>query len=160
MSEAAGSQEGEAETREIEAIAQALDEWYAVLGRQFGPLSRPQRRMLRLLDTEQAVRVGNLAEILGLTTAGTTRMLDKLEASGYAIRTRDPRSDQRQVYVTLTPQGKVAREEADAAFLAQVQATLCVLDEHERTTLATLLHTIQTRTSAQTPTSDNRIARK
>ncbi len=150
-------QESQAETHEIETIAQALDAWYSTLGRQFGPLSRAQRRMLRLLDTEQSVRVGNLAELLGLTTAGTTRMLDKLEASGYAVRLRDPYSDLRQVYVTLTAQGKAARDAADAAFLTQVQATLRVLDTHERATLATLLQRIQTRTSAQTPAIDDHI---
>ena len=47
------------------AIAYALDEWYTLLGRQFGPLSRPQRRMLRLLDEQKGVRVGEIAEALG-----------------------------------------------------------------------------------------------
>src|SRR5579862_9435493 len=124
----------EADMPDVVAIAHALDEWYTLLGRQFGPLSRPQRRMLRLLDEEQTVRVGDLAEVLGLTTAGTTRMLDKLEALGYARRARVPQSDQRQVYATLTPAGKQALLVADRIFLERVQATLLVLDEEERAT--------------------------
>ncbi len=135
----------EADTPDVVAIAHALDEWYALLGRQFGPLSRPQRRMLRLLDEEQTVRVGDLAEVLGLTTAGTTRMLDKLEALGYARRARVPQSDQRQVYATLTPAGKQALLVADRIFLERVQATLLVLDEEERATLASLLRTMSER---------------
>ena len=135
----------EADAPDAVAIAHALDEWYALLGRQFGPLSRPQRRMLRLLDEEQAVRVGDLAEALGLTTAGTTRMLDKLEALGYARRARVPQSDQRQVYVTLTPSGKQALQVADSVFLERVQATLFALDEEERATLARLLRAMNER---------------
>ncbi|MGH2508436.1 MAG: MarR family winged helix-turn-helix transcriptional regulator, partial [Ktedonobacteraceae bacterium] len=125
----------EADACEMSSIAQGLDEWYTLLGRQFGPLSRPQRRMLRLLNREQGVRVGDLGEALGLTTAGTTRMLDKLEMLGYATRAREQLTDQRHVYVTLTASGKQALQDADTVFLARVQATLNVLDRTERTTL-------------------------
>ena len=138
-----------AETREIVAIAHALDDWYTLLGRQFGPLSRPQRRTLLLLDLERGVRVGDLGETLGLTTAGTTRMLDKLETLGYAARSRDQANDQRQVYVTLTAAGKQALESAEAVFLARVQSTLNTLDETERATLAHLLRELNKRASAQ-----------
>ena len=127
------------------AIAHILDEMHTLLGRQFGPLSRPQRRMLHLLDEEKTVRVGNLADILGVTTAGTTRMLDKLESLGYARRTRDPQSDQRQVYVTLTSAGRQAVQAADTVFLERVQAALLVLDEEERRTLARLLRAMSER---------------
>jgi DNA-binding MarR family transcriptional regulator len=132
----------EAHLPDIVTIAHALDDWNTLLGRQFGPLSRPQRRMLQHLHTEQAVRVSDLGEKLELTTAGTTRMLDKLEALGYAARTRDPHSDQRQVYVTLTERGKQVLTEANEAFLVRVRETLSVLDENERATLARLLRTI------------------
>jgi len=137
----------ESDGNDFTAIARALDDWYTLLGRQFGPLSRPQRRMLRLLNLEKVVRVGDLAEALGLTTAGATRMLDKLTGLGYALRTRDPLSDQRQVYVTLTEAGQQALIAADAVFLARVQATLSVLDEAERATLARLLRRMREHTS-------------
>jgi DNA-binding MarR family transcriptional regulator len=135
----------EASTPDAVAIAHALDEWNTLLGRQFGPLSRPQRRMLHLLDEKKAVRVGDLAETLGLTTAGTTRMLDKLESLGYAQRARVPHTDQRQVHVTLTQAGKQALEIADRVFLERVRATLLVLDKEERATLARLLRTMSER---------------
>src|SRR5689334_15986146 len=82
------SQEHEHALAETATIASGLDACYSQLGRQFGPLSRPQRRMLRLLNRDRAVRVSDLGEQLGLTTAGTTRMLDKLESLGYATRSR------------------------------------------------------------------------
>lgn len=142
------------DTYDIAQIAQDLDDWYSALGRQFGPLSRPQRRMLRALDVEQAIRVSDLAEVLGLTTAGTTRMLDKLESLDYAVRARDLHSDQRQVYVRLTTAGKNALSTANAAFLSQVQTTLNRLDEGECATLALLLRAMNTRTSGKIGLSD------
>jgi DNA-binding MarR family transcriptional regulator len=153
MNEAHSSNEDR--LNEIATIAQALDEWETLLGRLFGPLSRPQRRMMRLLSREQAVRVGDLAEKLGLTTAGATRMLDKLEALHYAARARDQRNDQRQVYVTLTETGQQALLEANAAFLARVQTTLAVLNPTERATLTQLLYTMQQRTLAQAPATED-----
>jgi DNA-binding MarR family transcriptional regulator len=144
----------EAERREIVTIAQGLHDWNNLLGRQFGPLSRPQRRMLSLLHREEGVRVSDLGEQLGLTTAGTTRMLDKLEALGYASRTRDQASDQRQVYATLTSAGQQALYEADEIFFERVQATVEVLDQEERATLAHLLHKMHGHVLAPTSLSE------
>ena len=148
------TQVDEAERREIVTIAQGLDDWNSLLGRQFGPLSRPQRRMLCLLDMEQGVRVGDLGEKLGLTTAGTTRMLDKLEALGYATRAREQMSDQRQVYATLTAAGKQALYDADEIFLARVRSTLNILDVAERAALAQLLCKMNGYASAQAASSE------
>jgi len=135
-------EEIERDLAETASIAYALDEWYSRLGRQFGPLSRPQRRMLRLLSADTTVRVGDLGEQLGLTTAGTTRMLDKLEALGYASRSRTAQHDQRQVYVTLTPAGASALQEAERAFLERMHALLSNLSQQERATLAHLLQAL------------------
>src|SRR6266446_3712554 len=135
-------EEIERDLAETASIAYALDEWYSRLGRQFGPLSRPQRRMLRLLSADTMVRVGDLGEQLGLTTAGTTRMLDKLEAMGYAARSRTAQHDQRQVYVTLTPAGALALQEAERVFLARMQHFLSNLSPPERATLAHLLRAL------------------
>jgi DNA-binding MarR family transcriptional regulator len=124
---------------EIEAIARALEECYARVGRQFGPLSRPQRRMLHLLAREDRVRVSDLGAQLGLTTAGSTRMLDTLEAGGYARRMRRPDTDQRQVYVSLTPAGKEALRQADLIFLGRVAGLVEGLSPADRGELARLL---------------------
>ncbi|HLJ36189.1 MAG TPA: MarR family transcriptional regulator [Ktedonobacteraceae bacterium] len=129
----------EAEMSVITMIASALERWYEQLGRQFGPLSRPQRRMLRLLSMDTKVRVSDLSEQLGVTTAGTTRMLDKLESLGYAARSRMDQYDQRQVYVTLTTDGAAALHEAERVFQERVQTLLNKLNPAERATLAHLL---------------------
>jgi len=134
--------EDEQEYKEIVSIAHELDEWYTRLGRQFGPLSRPQRRMLRLLRVDSPVRVGDLGVELGLTTAGTTRMLDKLEAMGYAKRSRTEQHDQRQVYVSLTLPGAIALRDAEEVFLERIRASLKKLSSAERSSLARLLLTL------------------
>jgi DNA-binding MarR family transcriptional regulator len=128
---------------DVVTIAQALERWNAYLGRQFGPLSRPQQRALRLLTDRQAqqamVRVGDLAEPLGVTTAGITRMLDTLEGLGYITRSRTPNTDQREVYVTLTDAGAQALQEADQVLLERVQTLIERLDASERGAFVTLL---------------------
>ncbi len=139
------SEEDEHIATEMAIIARAVDEWNSRLGRQFGPLSRPQRRMLRLLHTETTVRVGDLGEQLGLTTAGTTRMLNKLEERGYATRSRMAQHDQRQVYVTLTSAGAAALQEAELVFLERMRTTLGVLTASERAELAKLLQALSER---------------
>lgn len=136
------SEKGEPASVEVVAIASAIDTWYDQLGRQFGPLSRPQRRMLRLLSMDTKVRVSDLSEALGVTTAGTTRMLDKLESLGYAARSRMDQYDQRQVYVTLTPEGAEALHAAERVFLERVQALLSKLAPAEQVTLAHLLQSL------------------
>ena len=134
--------ENDRDYAQLNSIAYALDDWYTRLGRQFGPLSRPQRRMLRLLSIDSPVRVGDLAVQLGLTTAGTTRMLDKLEAMGYAKRSRTDQRDQRQVYVSLTLPGAIALRDAEGVFLERIQASLKNLSPIEQETLAQLLRAL------------------
>ena len=136
---------------QLTSIAYALDDWYTRLGRQFGPLSRPQRRMLRLLSIESPVRVGDLGVQLGLTTAGTTRMLDKLEAMGYAKRSRTDQRDQRQVYVSLTLPGAIALRDAEGVFLERIQASLKNLSPVEQETLAQLLRALNENEQASIP---------
>lgn len=125
-------------------LAHALDIWYTRLGRQYGPLSRPQRRVLRLVADCGRLRVSELAERLDVTTAGATRMVDRLEELAYVTRSRVPAGsgDGREVHVALTEAGSHALAEADATFTAHVRATLAPLTPDECAQLATLLSKI------------------
>jgi DNA-binding MarR family transcriptional regulator len=98
--------------------------------------------MLQLLAREDRVRVSDLAAQLGLTTAGSTRMLDTLEAGGYAGRMRRPGTDQRQVYVSLTPAGREALRQADLIFRRRVAGLVEGLSPADRGDLARLLSEI------------------
>lgn len=133
--------EDEVAGSDVLEIARRLDDCYNRLGRHYGPLSRSQRRTLRLLDGG-ALRVGDIATRLGLTNAGATRMLDKLESAGLARRYREPGADQRQVYTELTDSGARALSEADEVYLARVRETIARLTPGERAELARLLGAI------------------
>jgi len=129
---------------DITTIAQALDHFSTLLGRQFGPLSRPQRRLLLLLTNcdpaSEPLRVSDLAEHLGLSVAGATRMLDTLEGLGYVNRHRPTHTDQRQVFVKLTPAGKQAIQTANEILEQRLGNLLLRLTATERASLAELLN--------------------
>ena len=92
-----------------------------------------------LLANVPSMRVSDLGEQLGLTSAGATRMLDNLEAQEYVTRARNPLADQREVYVALTETGKAALAEANAVYFARIAASVARLTPEERNTLAELL---------------------
>jgi len=125
------------------AIARALERWVSELGRQFGPLSRRQRHTLRALTELSrnggSVRAGDLAEFLGITSAGATRMLNRLEDDGYISRFRDPDADQREVYIAPTSAGAEALHAANEVYFERVERYLDRLDDGEREALARLL---------------------
>ena len=123
----------------LRLIAERLDALSLQLGREFGPLSRSKRRALLLLANVPSMRVSDLAEQLGLTSAGATRMLDNLEAQEFATRSRMPLADQREVYVALTETGREALRQANAVYLARISASAARLTLEERNTLAGLL---------------------
>jgi DNA-binding MarR family transcriptional regulator len=53
---------------------------------------------------------GRLAELMGLTTGAVTRMIDRLEQSGYVRRTSDP-ADRRRVVIEVVPERAAAVRE-------------------------------------------------
>ncbi len=87
---------------------------------------------------------------VGANSSTVTRMLDKLEAMGYAKRSRIDQRDQRQVYVTLTLPGAVALRDAEGVFLERMHSLLKVLSPAERTRLAQLLRAFSERQQAST----------
>lgn len=70
-------------------------------------------------------------------------MLDTLEELGYLGRARAVDSDERQVYVSLTPAGERALQASDAVYLDRVRASLSGLTETETATLERLLRKLQ-----------------
>jgi DNA-binding MarR family transcriptional regulator len=100
--------------------------WYNVLAtlRRAGP---PYRQ-----------RPTDFAATLMLTTSGTTKRLDRLEAAGHITREPDPR-DRRGVLITLTPQGRRLVDSAAAEHLANERRILGGLTAAEQRQLAGLL---------------------
>ena len=105
--------------------------WYDVLAtlRRAGP---PYR-----------LRPTDFAATLMLTTSGTTKRLDRLEAAGHVTREPDP-GDRRGVLITLTPQGRRLIDKAAAKHLANERHILSGLPAAEQRQLATLLRKLST----------------
>jgi len=67
-------------------------------------LSMPQLKALMVLHYRGAVRVGEVAHMLGMSPNATTTVLDRLEGEDLVRRQLDP-SDRRAVLVDLTESG-------------------------------------------------------
>ncbi|MCJ1709327.1 MarR family winged helix-turn-helix transcriptional regulator [Microbacterium sp. VKM Ac-2923] len=55
-----------------------------------------------LRDSQRQVRPGELTRYLGLSTASTTAILDRLERSGHITRAANP-DDRRSIFIAATP---------------------------------------------------------
>ena len=74
--------------------------------------------------------VDRLRQVLGLTSSGTVRLVDRLVAAGYLAR--GPGPDGRTTSVTLTDAGRAAAVEVTAARAAVLDGALGVLSPAER----------------------------
>lgn len=74
-----------------------------------------------------------LRQVLGLTSSGTVRLIDKMEQSGYVER--GPGADRRSVSVTLTRPGRAAAKRVGAARTEVLQGALAGLSAEERAML-------------------------
>jgi DNA-binding MarR family transcriptional regulator len=104
--------------------------WYDVLAtlRRAGP---PYR-----------LRPTDFAATLMLTSSGTTKRLDRLEAAGHITREPDP-SDRRGVLITLTPKGRSLVDNASVKHMANEQRIISGLTEAEQRQLADLLRKLR-----------------
>jgi DNA-binding MarR family transcriptional regulator len=78
-----------------------------------------------------------LRQVLGLTSSGTVRLVDRMAESGYVER--GPGADGRSTSVLLTAAGRAAAEQVAAARTAVLLETLAGLSPAERETLGTLV---------------------
>ncbi|MGW1123608.1 MarR family transcriptional regulator [Streptomyces sp. NPDC002526] len=88
------------------------------------------RALVCLLDAERAgtgVTAGRLGAELGLNSAGTTSLIDRLERLGHLTRTRDER-DRRRVLLRVTPE---AVELGWAAFGPAIGSAVALLREFD-----------------------------
>jgi DNA-binding MarR family transcriptional regulator len=105
--------------------------WYDVLAtlRRAGP---PYR-----------LRPTDFAATLMLTSSGTTKRLDRLEAAGHITREPD-QSDRRGVLIALTPKGRSLVDQASVKHMANEQRILGDLTAAEQRQLADLLRKLLT----------------
>jgi DNA-binding MarR family transcriptional regulator len=81
--------------------------------------------------------VDQLRQVLGLTSSGTVRLVDRLAESGYMQR--GPGDDGRSTSVSLTAEGRTAAAAVAAARAEVLLGALAGLSEPERETLRQLM---------------------
>ncbi|MFI5629494.1 MarR family transcriptional regulator [Streptomyces sp. NPDC051664] len=91
------------------------------------------RALICLLDAERAgtdATAGWLGAQLGLNSAGTTAVIDRLERLGHLTRTRDPR-DRRRVLMTVDPRAVELGRSFFGPLIDNTVAVLRDFDENE-----------------------------
>lgn len=78
-----------------------------------------------------------LRQVLGLTSSGTTRLVDSLEKAGY-VRRR-PGQDGRTTAITLTSSGRAAAKRVSAARDRVLDDALAPLTDDERAAMAPIV---------------------
>ena len=78
---------------------------------------------MSVIDTIPGCRVYDIANELGITTGGTSKLVDRIEASGYCRRLPNP-GDRRSSLLELTEAGRRMIAEAGAAFDDELQHRL------------------------------------
>lgn len=84
--------------------------------------------LLHFLDRPS---VDLLRQVLGLTSSGTVRLLDRLAEAGYVVR--GPGADGRSASISLTESGRAAARQVGAARIDVLDGALSVLSADERT---------------------------
>jgi DNA-binding MarR family transcriptional regulator len=115
--------------RENRLMARQLVRFYDAVADQLG-LHVTDLTCLGTLRDRGRAGIGDLATELGLTTGAVSRAVDRLEAAGFARRTRDP-ADARRVIVELVSTGPVVGLFArQAAHIVEYAAGLSVEQLH------------------------------
>lgn len=120
--------EGRLERRlggELEARCGLPYAWFGVL------------RRLGAQEDEQ-LTMGALAEQVGLTTGGVTRLVDRMEAAGFVERVASA-TDRRVLYAALTDGGKAKLSEASDVHGADVRQLFDGFSDRELAVLGRLL---------------------
>jgi DNA-binding MarR family transcriptional regulator len=100
-----------------ELIRFEIELWNAVDARLKSELNLPLTHFepISVMDRLPNCRVYDIANELGITTGGTSKLVDRIEASGYCRRLPNP-DDRRSSLLELTPAGRRRFAEAGAAF--------------------------------------------
>jgi DNA-binding MarR family transcriptional regulator len=78
---------------------------------------------MSVIDKLPGCRVYDIARELGITTGGTSKLVDRIEASGYCRRLPNP-ADRRSSLLELTPEGQRMLAKAGVAFDEELERLL------------------------------------
>lgn len=93
-------------------------------------LTYPQYLVMMVLWEQDQLTVSDIGVHLFLDSATLTPLLKRMEAQGLVQRNR-ARSDERQVIISLTDDGKALKQQATKVMAEVFRATKCSADEAE-----------------------------
>ena len=110
------------------------------LSRQKGAvkLSGPRLRLLLAVEEAGRLRMGDLAEDLGITARTVTTLVDALEKEGLLIRLPDP-TDRRATLLELTDRARAQFEQVRSLQMELGEELVAPLDLQQRRQLLDLL---------------------
>ncbi len=108
---------------------------------EHGTYSKQDLLALDAIGLDGPMRMGDLADALGVGQSAATPVADRLEGQGWVRRVRSE-ADRRVWLVELTDDGRRAFEAEDAVRKKAVDAMLAPLDGDERATLVALLEKV------------------
>jgi MarR family transcriptional regulator, organic hydroperoxide resistance regulator len=102
-----------------------IEIWNAVDARLKSDFDLPLTHFepMSVIDRVPGCRVYDIAAELGITTGGTSKLVDRIEASGYCRRLPNP-ADRRSSLLELTPEGERILAQAGVAFDEELQRWL------------------------------------
>ena len=107
------------ELRELfnDLIRFEIELWNAIDARLKGEFGLPLSHFepMSVMDRLPRCRVYDIATELGITTGGTSKLVDRIEAGGYCRRLPNP-DDRRSSLLELTPEGRHVLTQAATAF--------------------------------------------
>lgn len=109
--------------------------------RQIG-LTRPQWQVLSRLHRHPGISQSELAEMLEMERATAGRMLDRLERSGWVIRSADP-TDRRINRLNLTAEAEGVQAEMGRIAETFLDDTLAGLEAGERAALTGMMERVK-----------------
>lgn len=102
-----------------------IELWNAVDARLKSEFNLPLSHFepMSVIERLPGCRVYDIATELGITTGGTSKLVDRIEASGYCRRLPNP-ADRRSSLLELTPEGQNMLAKAGTAFDDELQRWL------------------------------------
>ena len=127
----------------IERLAELLDDVFTPTLRRFGITRADFDVLATLRRSGKPYRLTPtaLSRAMMISSGGTTKRLDRLEARGLLARAADPH-DRRGVVVSLTQKGMRLVDDAVEAHVADERRVLAPLRPADRKTLARLLDSL------------------